>query len=232
MKPLPLFIMWLIGLFFISLLCIKFNGSTIENELTQQTRQALANNAFGSVTSTLNGQTATLKGTAVSNEDRRQAESLVKAINGVTDVNNQLILTTPKKVNQPTPSLKIDHVTERSTAAMPETKSDSTYPPQQLSITDKPIENHIINRPNVLATIPENNHPSPSFNNNRMPFGNNNPFNMPFFGNNNSPWNNSFPIPPWGNNGFIPPMPNMPIAPIAPTAPNFPFETFLPMPIQ
>ncbi len=199
MKPVSLFILWFVGLFFITLLCIKFNGAAIEHELTQQTHQPLANNGSNSVTPHVN-------------EDHLPTESVAK----------------------PTTQPNVDNLIERSTAPATATKSNSVYPPQQTSITDQPIENHILNKPNVLANPPENTMPRPRINNTPwsnnannfqmplMPFGNNNGLNMPFWGNNNTPW----------GNGFMPPMPIQPIAPIAPTAPVFPFETFYPMPTQ
>ncbi len=195
MKPLSLFIIWLVGFFFITLLCIKFNGSTIEHELTQQTHQPLANNGSNSVTPSVN-------------EDHLPTESVT---NTTTQPN-------------------VDNLIDRSTAPITETNSNSVYPPQQTSITDQPIENHIVNKPNVLANLPENKILRPSINNTPWPNNannfqmplNNNGLNMPFWGNNNTPW----------GNGFMPPIPIQPIAPITPTAPVFPFETFYPMPMQ
>jgi hypothetical protein len=195
MKPVSLFILWLLGFFFITLSCIKFNASTIKNERTQQTHQALANNGSDSVTPTINEQTIIVKDNAVNNDTAIQ--------------------------------LSTDSLAEHSTPPITETKTNSVYPPQQISITNKPIENSILNKPNVLVNPSENNIQMPL-----MPIGNNNGLNMPFWGSNNSPWANGVPMQPWGNNRFMPPMPIQPVAPIAPTAPAFPFETFYPIPMQ
>jgi hypothetical protein len=185
MKPVSLFILWLLGFFFITLSCIKFNASAIENERTQQTHQALANNGSDSVTPIINEQAIIVKDNAVNHDTVTQ--------------------------------LSVDNLAEQGTAPITETKANSVYPPQQISITDKPIENSILNKPNVLVNPSENNIQMPL-----MPLGNNNGLDMPFWGHNISPW----------ANGFMPPMPIQPVAPIAPTAPAFPFETFYPMPMQ
>jgi outer membrane protein OmpA-like peptidoglycan-associated protein len=90
MKLLPLFLLGLLGLFFIALLSVKFNKPIIESELTENTHEALLSEGMDWATPSANGQTITLKGIADNNELRLHAESIAQAVNGVAQVNNQL----------------------------------------------------------------------------------------------------------------------------------------------
>lgn len=92
MKLLPLFLLGLLGLFFIALLSVKFNKPIIESELTESTHEALLSEGMDWATPSANGQTITLKGIAGNDELRLHAESIAQAVNGVARVNNQLIV--------------------------------------------------------------------------------------------------------------------------------------------
>jgi len=105
MKLLPLFFLGLLGLFFIALLSFKFNEPIIENELTENTHEALLSEGVDWATPSANGQTITLKGIADNNELRLQAESIARAVNGVTQVNNQLTVASSENITHQTTTI-------------------------------------------------------------------------------------------------------------------------------
>lgn len=123
MKLLSLSIFGLLGFFLIVLLCVKLNGSIIENELTQQAHQALAKHGLNRMTATADGQILTLKGTAINHDDRLQAESIVQSIEGITEVNNQLTLVT-RNGNDDAASVA-ETVDQNNTAKTPEPLTES-----------------------------------------------------------------------------------------------------------
>jgi len=224
MKLLSLFILWFLGFVIIALSCIKFNASAIEHELIKNTRQILMKNGFRLVTPTINGQLITLKGIAVSHENRLQAESITRAIDGVMDVNNQLTVTRFKSTAHQT-DLAVDnvvHSTDTERMTKDNDRLNATFPPVQESITNKPIVKiYTVHGNNtladVLASLPDYNVPNV---------------------NTNPPWGHYFPTPPWENQGYAPDlyapipyghMPSLPYTlepPIAPEAPVAPFSPF------
>ncbi len=107
MKSLPLIFLGLLGIILLSLLCFMLHRSVIETELSQNTRTALVHRDMKWATPTASGQIITLTGIATNSESRLQAESTVKAIEGVTHVNNQITLENavnlaPKTASPPT----------------------------------------------------------------------------------------------------------------------------------
>jgi outer membrane protein OmpA-like peptidoglycan-associated protein len=92
MKSLPLIFLGLLGISLLSFFCFMLHRSVIETELSQNTRTALVHNSMEWVTPTANGQIITLTGIATNNKARLHAESTAKAIEGVTQVNNQISL--------------------------------------------------------------------------------------------------------------------------------------------
>ena len=108
MKLLPLFLLGLLGLFFIALLSVKFNKPIIENELTENTHEALLSEGMNWATPSANGQTITLKGIADNNELRLYAESIALAVKGVERVNNQLTVSSIENTTDQTEQIMVN----------------------------------------------------------------------------------------------------------------------------
>jgi outer membrane protein OmpA-like peptidoglycan-associated protein len=119
--------------------------SVIETELSQNTRTALVHGNMEWATPTANGQIITLTGIATNSEARLQAASTVNAIEGVTEVNNQITIanvtnippqTTPAPVSSSSTSReKVDFSITAPNAATPSTTNH-----QQITVTE-PVEN-------------------------------------------------------------------------------------------
>lgn len=92
MKSLPLIFLGLLGISLLSFFCFMLHRSVIETELSQNTRTALVHGNMEWATPTASGQIITLTGIAANSEARLHAESTTKAIEGVTQINNQITL--------------------------------------------------------------------------------------------------------------------------------------------
>ncbi len=148
MKLLPLFLLGLLGLFFIALLSVKFNKPIIENELTENTHEALLSEGMSWATPSANGQTITLKGIADNNELRLHAESVAQAVNGVARVNNQLTVSSIENTTYQTEQIMVDEgedVVDSISAITSESPATETAEPtSEILVTDVVEEVEVI----------------------------------------------------------------------------------------